>query len=146
VAGPTELVEIQTAGFASASRKLERLLTSHRVVLVHPIPIERWLVRVDADGAVLGRRRFPSAASPSTCSMSSSTSGVVAHPGFRIELPLTREEEIRGRSPKAGGTAIHAAGGAWTAGCSTSSRRCTSIRQPICYACSPSALPSRSPR
>ena len=50
VAGPDELVEIQTASFGSASRKLDRLVGPYRVVLVHTIPIERWLVLVDADG------------------------------------------------------------------------------------------------
>ncbi len=50
VAGRHELVENQTASFGSARRKLERLVASRRVVLVHPIPIETWLVRVDADG------------------------------------------------------------------------------------------------
>jgi hypothetical protein len=59
VAGPDELVEIQTTSFASVRRKLERLVASHRVVLVHPIPIEKWLVVVDADGAIVRRRRSP---------------------------------------------------------------------------------------
>ena len=34
VVGRDDLVEIQTASFASARRKLERLVASHRVVLV----------------------------------------------------------------------------------------------------------------
>ncbi len=44
VAGHDELVEIQTASFSSAKRKLERLIGTHRVLLVYPIAIERWLV------------------------------------------------------------------------------------------------------
>src|SRR5664280_380512 len=54
-----ELVEIQTASFSSAARKLRRLVTDHRLALVHPIATERWLVRVDADGVVTDRRRSP---------------------------------------------------------------------------------------
>jgi hypothetical protein len=100
VVGPNELVEIQTGSFGSASRKLERLVASHRVVLVYPIPIERWLVRVDADGAVLGRRRSPKrGVALDLFDELVHIPGLVAHPNFRIELPLTCEEEIRGPIP-----------------------------------------------
>ena len=100
VAGPNEVVEIQTGSFGSASRKLERLVASHRVVLVYPIPIEKWLVRVDADGRVLGRRRSPKRGlALDLFDELVHIPGLVAHPDFRIELPLTREEEIRGPIP-----------------------------------------------
>ncbi len=101
VAGEEELVEIQTASFASARRKLERLVASHHVLLVHPIPIEKWLVRVDADGAVLRRRRSPKRGLAfDLFDELVSIPRLVAHPNFRIELPLIREEEIRGPIPK----------------------------------------------
>jgi hypothetical protein len=97
VAGPNEVVEIQTGSFASASRKLERLVGSHAVVLVYPIPIEKWLVRVDADGTVLGRRRSPKRGlALDLFDELVHIPALVAHPDFRIELPLTCEEEIRG--------------------------------------------------
>jgi hypothetical protein len=97
VVGPDELVEIQTGSFGSASRKLGRLVGSHRVVLVHPIPVEKWLVRVDADGAVLGRRRSPRRGTAlDLFDELVHIPGLVAHPGFRIEVLLTREDEIRG--------------------------------------------------
>jgi hypothetical protein len=97
VAGPDEVVEIQTGSFASASRKLERLVGSHAVVLVYPIPIEKWLVRVDADGTVLGRRRSPKRGlALDLFDELVHIPALVAHPDFRIELPLTCEEEIRG--------------------------------------------------
>ena len=100
VAGPNEVVEIQTGSFGSASRKLERLVASRRVVLVYPIPIEKWLVRVDADGRVLGRRRSPKRGlALDLFDELVHIPGLVAHPDFRIELPLTREEEIRGPIP-----------------------------------------------
>ena len=100
VAGPDEVVEIQTGSFGSASRKLERLVASRRVVLVYPIPIEKWLVRVDADGRVLGRRRSPKRGlALDLFDELVHIPGLVAHPDFRIELPLTREEEIRGPIP-----------------------------------------------
>ncbi len=97
VAGPNEVVEIQTGSFGSASRKLERLVGSHAVVLVYPIPIEKWLVRVDADGRVLGRRRSPKRGLPlDLFDELVHIPALVAHPDFRIEILLTREEEIRG--------------------------------------------------
>jgi len=100
VVDEAELIEIQTASFASAARKLRSLVAAHRVLLVHPIAVERWLVRVDADGVILGRRRSPRrgvaldlfrdlVAFPE----------LVAHPNFRIELAMIREEEVRGPVP-----------------------------------------------
>jgi hypothetical protein len=101
VAGQHELVEIQTASFGSASRKLERLVARHRVVLVHPIPIDKWLVRVDADGAVLRRRRSPKRGlALDLFDDLVHIPTLVAHPSFRIELLLTCEEEIRGPIPE----------------------------------------------
>lgn len=100
VAGTDELVEIQTASFASARRKLERLVATHRVVLVYPIPIEKWLIRVDADGAILSSRRSPKRGlALDLFDELVRIPGLVAHPNFRIELALTSEEEIRGPIP-----------------------------------------------
>ena len=101
VVGEHELVEIQTTSFASASRKLERLVAAHRVVLVHPIPIERWLVRVDVDGAILRRTRSPKRGLVlDLFDELVHIPALVAHPNFRIELPLICEEEIRGPIPE----------------------------------------------
>jgi hypothetical protein len=96
-----ELVEIQTASFSSAARKLRRLIEDHRVVLVHPIATERWLVRVDADGAVTDRRRSPKRGIPLDLFHELvAFPELVAHASFRIELVLIHEEEIRGPVPE----------------------------------------------
>jgi hypothetical protein len=101
VVGPDELVEIQTASFASARRKLERLVASRRVVLVYPIAIERWLVSVDRDGLLLGRRRSPKRGlALDLFDELVSLPALIAHPNFRIELALVVEEEIRGPIPE----------------------------------------------
>ena len=100
IAGAGELVEIQTGSFASARRKLEALVATHRVVLVHAIPVEKWLVRVDADGVVLRRQRSPKRGIPlDLFEELVSIPGLVAHPNFRIELVLISEEEVRGPVP-----------------------------------------------
>jgi hypothetical protein len=101
VVGPAELVEIQTGSFGSARRKLERLVESHRVVLVYPIPVERWLVSVDGDGVVLGRRRSPKRGLPlDLFDELVNLPALIAHPNFRIELALISEEEVRGPIPE----------------------------------------------
>jgi hypothetical protein len=100
VAGPDELVEIQTRGFAGARRKLERLVERHRVLLVHPMPVEKWLIVVDGDGAIVRRRRSPRRAQPlDLFDELVHLPGLADHPNFRIELVLTCEEEIRGPVP-----------------------------------------------
>lgn len=100
VAGPDELVEIQTGSFASASRKLARLAAGHRIVLVHPIPVEKWLIRVDEDGVVLRRGRSPRRGLPfDLFDELVHIPALVGAPGFRIELALTIEEEVRGPIP-----------------------------------------------
>lgn len=40
-----ELIEIQTINFASIKRKMVKLLKNHRVRLVYPIAIEKWIVK-----------------------------------------------------------------------------------------------------
>ena len=100
VAGADELVEIQTASFASARHKLEHLVATHRVLLVYPIPIEKWLIRVDAEGAILDRRRSPKRGlALDLFDELVHLPALVAHPNFRLELALVIEEEIRGPIP-----------------------------------------------
>jgi hypothetical protein len=100
VVSDDELIEIQTASFASAARKLRGLVAEHRIVLVHPIAVERWLVRVDADGAITSRRRSPKRGIGLDLFRElTALPELVAHPNFRIELAMIREEEIRGPVP-----------------------------------------------
>ncbi len=54
------LIEIQTANFSAIKPKLQRLLDSHKVRLVYPIPKTKWIVhRSNATGKTLGRRKSP---------------------------------------------------------------------------------------
>jgi hypothetical protein len=96
-----ELVEIQTASFSSAATKLRRLVADHRIALIHPIALERWLIRVDADGVILSRRRSPKRGQ--TLDLFRELTAfpeLVAHPNFRLELVMIHEEEIRGPVPE----------------------------------------------
>jgi len=96
-----ELVEIQTASFASAARKLRRLVGTHRIVLVHPIAVQRWLVRVDADGVMLSRKRSPKRGQPlDIFEHLVAFPELIADVNFSLELALIDEEEIRGPVPE----------------------------------------------
>ena len=100
VASADGLIEIQTGSFASARRKLERLVGSHRVLLVYPILVEKWLVVVDAGGAIVRRRRSPRRGlGLDLFDELVHLPTLIAHPNFRIELPLVCVEEIRGPIP-----------------------------------------------
>ncbi len=94
------LIEIQTRGFASMARKLGMLLADHPVRVVHPIAVDRWIVKVDDDGVVTSRRRSPKHGVPAD--VFGELVGVtahLAHPGLTVELVLTREEELRRHEP-----------------------------------------------
>ena len=53
------LIEIQTRNFGAMKKKLMALIPNHRVRLVHPIPIVRWVVRESLEGEELSRRKSP---------------------------------------------------------------------------------------
>ncbi len=90
------LIEIQTANFTAIKRKLARLVTDYRVRLVHPIPHEKWIVRQDANGAILGRRRSPRrGAVMDVFGELVRIPHLLPHPNFSLEVLLIREDEIR---------------------------------------------------
>jgi hypothetical protein len=95
------LIEIQTRGFRFMKQKVATLLDhGHRVRIVHPIAVDRWIVRVDDDGAALSRRRSPRHGSPTDLFAELvSFPHLPAHPGLEIDLILTQEEEIRRHVP-----------------------------------------------
>ncbi len=94
------LIEIQTGSFSKMKAKLRALVEEHPVRLVHPIAVDRWIVRVSDDGEVLGRRR-----SPKHGTVADLFAELVAFPdlidapNLTIEVVLTREDEIRTHDP-----------------------------------------------
>jgi hypothetical protein len=95
------LIEIQTRGFSSMKQKLADLLDlGHHVRIVHPIPLNKWIVKVDADGNVLSRRRSPRHGDPTDVFAELvSFPGLVTDPHLEIHLILTHEEEWRRHTP-----------------------------------------------
>lgn len=53
------LIEIQTANFSAIKRKLHRLTENRQVRLVHPIAEHKWIVRQNARGKQISRRKSP---------------------------------------------------------------------------------------
>jgi hypothetical protein len=93
---PPRVVEIQTRRLGKLKRKLAALLDHYEVELVHPIAIERVVVREDAQGVVLGRRRSPKRGSIFELFAELVGLGaLVRHPGLSLLVLLVREEEVR---------------------------------------------------
>jgi hypothetical protein len=98
---PGELVEFQTGGFGRMRPKLEALLAHHRVRVVHPVAVERMLLRIDADGVVTSRRRSPVRGSHlSVFDELVAIPALVTHPGLSFEVALVRVEEHRVDAPR----------------------------------------------
>ena len=98
-----ELVEVQTGSFWPLRPKLEQLLDRYRMRVVHPIPAERRVVRVDADGVVLSQRRLALKGKfLDVFEHLVSFPTLLSHPNFVLEVLLCREEHLRGPAPARG--------------------------------------------
>jgi len=89
------LIEIQTRSFSSMRRKLAALAERYPVRIVHPIPEVKWIVRLDADGAPLVRRRSPKAGRIEALFKELvAIPDLVGHPNVSFDIALTHEEEL----------------------------------------------------
>jgi hypothetical protein len=95
------LIEIQTGGFSSMKRKVTSLLENgHRMRIVYPVPIDKWIVKIDDDGTILPKRR-----SPKHGEVTDVFAELVSFPDLvvagdlEIEVVLINEEEYRRRTP-----------------------------------------------
>jgi len=91
------LVEIQTGSFSAMRKKLDSLLPQHSVRVVHPVPVQKWIVRVAADGrTVLGKRKSPKTGRlEDVFTELVSLASALSHPRFSLHILLTHEEEVR---------------------------------------------------
>lgn len=90
------LVEVQTVNFSAIKRKLTRLLENHTVRLVYPVPAEKWIVRVSADGVnVLGRRKSPKRGQVRDIFQELvRMPALMQHPNLTLEVIMIREEVV----------------------------------------------------
>lgn len=95
------IIEFQTHNFHALRRKLARLVEQHPVRLVHPVALERWIVKQTAAGEPLpGRRKSPRRGHAAHLFLELvSLPALMSHPNFSLELLLIREEEIRCPQP-----------------------------------------------
>lgn len=95
------LIEVQTGGFSALKRKLRDLLDlGHSIRVVHPIAVKKSIVKIDADGEVLSRRRSPKRGD--LLDVFGELVGIadlITHPGLEIQSVLTVEDEYRKHDP-----------------------------------------------
>ncbi len=92
---PPQLIEIQTGNFGALKPKLTALLAAHRIRIVYPLAMQKWIVRIDAAGVLLSRRKSPRPGSPLDIFRELVyIPTFVGHPNLTIELIETQQEEI----------------------------------------------------
>jgi len=90
------LIEIQTRGFSSMRKKMDRLLDEHPIRLVHPIAAEKWIRKIDDSGTEVSRKKSPKRGMVAdVCAELVSFPALLSHPNFTLEVLLVQEEEVR---------------------------------------------------
>ncbi len=91
------LIEIQTSSFASIKAKVSDLVVRHRLRLVYPIALQKWLTKLLPDDTGRpSRRKSPKRGSVEDLFRELvSLAPLIRHPNFSLEVLLIQEEEIR---------------------------------------------------
>lgn len=53
------LIEVQTGNFSSIKGKVRDLLRNHFVRVVHPVVVNKWIIRLDSNGEKVSQRKSP---------------------------------------------------------------------------------------
>lgn len=91
------LIEIQTKNFSIIKRKLEKLMANHKILLIHPIVKDKWIINVEPQT----NRAISKRLSPKHNSYVGIFEELIRIPefisnlNFAIELPLVQIEEYR---------------------------------------------------
>jgi hypothetical protein len=91
------IIEIQTTNFSAIARKVRDLVSRHRLVLVHPIPRDLWIVKLPQKrGEDAVRRRSPKHADAvDVFGELVSFPELITNGNFQLDVVLTQEEEVR---------------------------------------------------
>jgi hypothetical protein len=102
VARENLLVEIQTGNFSSIKQKITHLSEHHPLLLVYPIPRERWLLKLPREpGGEPRRRKSPKRGRVEEIFKELvSFPHLMCRPTFSLEVVLTQEEELRRYDPE----------------------------------------------
>lgn len=88
------LIEIQTGSFAKMQRKFADLLPKNKVHLIHPIPLEKWIVRAQSATCGTKRRKSPKHGRiEHLFEQMVYIPDLISHPNFSMEILLTKEVE-----------------------------------------------------
>jgi hypothetical protein len=89
------LIEIQTRNFSSIKSKLDKLVRSHRVRLIHPIVQEKWIIRSNNGGAVIRRKSPKKGRLEDLFWELVSVPRLLSNPNFSVEVLMISQEEVR---------------------------------------------------
>ena len=91
------IVEIQTSNFSALKPKLSTLLENHKLCLVHPIPKEKWILKLPKKGETsISRRKSPKRGRVEDLfTQLVYIANFVIHKNLSLEVLLTHQEEIR---------------------------------------------------
>jgi len=53
------LIEIQIKNFSAIKEKILNLYEAHKIQLIHPIARQKWIIKEEIDGKIIGRRKSP---------------------------------------------------------------------------------------
>ena len=97
------IYEIQTSSFSGLARKMHALAELSPIVLVHPIPQAKYLLRLrDSETGEFTRRRSPKrGAMVHILRELVYIPELLNHPNFAVEAVLTEEEELQTYDPQA---------------------------------------------
>ena len=91
------LIEIQTKNFSQIKKKLERLIVNHKILLIHPIVKDKWIINVESQSnRAISKRLSPKHSSyVDIFEELIRIPELISNPNFTIELPLVQIEEYR---------------------------------------------------
>ncbi len=97
ISRPDLLIEIQTGSFAAMGKKLDHLLSEHKMLLVHPIAVETYLQRPDK-----APRKSPKKSSIyGLFDQLVSIPTLLDHPNLTLDVALVSVTKVQVHDPKA---------------------------------------------
>jgi hypothetical protein len=95
------LIEIQTKNFSAIGSKLRDLVKYNKVMLVHPIAIEKYIVTMESTEEVASRRKSPKKGKLTDLfDELVRIPDLISEDNFILEILMTKEEEIRCKDGK----------------------------------------------
>ena len=101
VVRPGLLVEIQTGNFSNIKTKLLALTEAHDLLLVYPVPVQKWLITApdegNPDSKTPVRRKSPKRGTSEDLfpELVRLPAALIRRPTFSIEVAFTHEDELR---------------------------------------------------